>query len=93
MLIHDSFSSVGVTGAILTSLTWSPRWRYLGRTGSMTEFRRSRLGPAEVVTNVARQLRELPWFVRNVVYKALIVGHQRQLAVRLGHDPAQEWPF
>ncbi len=27
LLIHDSFSSVGVTGAILTSLTFSsPRW-------------------------------------------------------------------
>ncbi len=93
LLIHDSFSSVGVTGAILTSLTWSRRWRYLGRTGSMTEFRRSRLGPAETVTNVARQLRELPWFVRNVLFKGLILGHQRHLAVRLGHDPAQEWPF
>ncbi len=93
LLIHDSFSSVGVTGAILSSLTFSPRWRYLGRAGSMTEFRRSRLTPVERVTNVARQLAELPWFVRNVTYKALIVAHLRGLAVRLGHDPAQEWPF
>ena len=93
LLIHDSFSSIGVTGAILASLTFSPRWRYQGRTTSMTEFRRSPLGPAEQVTNVGRQLRELPWFVRNVVFKALILAHQRPLAIRLGHDPAQEWPF
>src|SRR5215203_4674336 len=31
MLIHDSFSSIGVTGAILTSLTPSSEWRYVGR--------------------------------------------------------------
>jgi predicted O-methyltransferase YrrM len=93
LLIHDSFSSVGVTGAILTSLTWSRRWRYLGRSGSMTEFRRSWMGPGEQVTNVARQLRELPWFVRNVAFKALILAHLRPVAIRLGHDPDQAWPF
>jgi predicted O-methyltransferase YrrM len=93
LLIHDSFSSIGVTGAILSSLTFSRRWRYVGRAGSMTEYRRSPVEWADRFANVARQLSELPWFARNVVYKALILAHQRDLAVRLGHDPALQWPF
>jgi predicted O-methyltransferase YrrM len=93
LLIHDSFSSVGVTGAILTSLTLSPRWRYVGRAGSMTEYRRSRLGGIDWLTNVGRQVAELPWFARNVAFKALILGRQRPLAIRLGLDPDQAWPY
>jgi predicted O-methyltransferase YrrM len=93
LLIHDSFSSVGVTAAILTALTFSSHWRYVGRSGSMTEYRRSPLRGSERAGNAARQLGELPWFARNVLYKALIVAGLRSVAVRLGHDPAQEWPF
>jgi hypothetical protein len=40
MLIHDSFSSVGVTLAILRELVWSDQWRYVGRARSITEYRR-----------------------------------------------------
>ncbi len=40
MLIHDSFSSVGVTLAILRALALGRRFRYVGRSGSMTEYRR-----------------------------------------------------
>lgn len=93
LLIHDSFSSVGVTGAILAVLTFSPRWRYLGRAGSLTEYRRSRLGPIDRLTNVARQLAQLGWFARNVTYKVLISAKLRPVAIRLGHDPTQQWPF
>jgi predicted O-methyltransferase YrrM len=93
LLVHDSFSSVGVTAALLSSLTFSRRWRYVGRAGSMTEYRRSPVYGAERVGNAARQLAELPWFARNVVYKALILIGRRDVAIRLGHDRDQEWPF
>jgi predicted O-methyltransferase YrrM len=93
LLIHDSFSSIGVTGAILTALTFSGRWRYMGRATSMTEYRRSRLHGTERATNAARQLAELPWFGRNVVYKVLVTARLRPLAVRLGMDPTQDWPY
>jgi predicted O-methyltransferase YrrM len=92
LLIHDAFSSVGVTGAILRALTFSRRWRYIGRVGSMTEFRRSSMTPAEWPANAGRQLLELGWFARNVLFKALILGHRRDLALRLGLEPDQQWP-
>ena len=34
MLVHDAFSSIGVTLALLTSTVLDGRWRYLGRAGS-----------------------------------------------------------
>jgi len=73
MLVHDSFASIGVTLATLASLTFGSRWRYVGRTGSLAEYRRDRLrGPARAA-NAARQLAQLPWFARNVAIKVLIV--------------------
>ena len=93
LLIHDSFSSIGVTGAIMTALTGSSRWRYLGRAQSMTRYRRERLSVAERIANAARQLAELPWFARNVLFKVLVTARFRRVAVALGMDPTQEWPF
>ena len=39
MLIHDSFSSIGVTLAILRELIAGRRFRYVGRSRSMTIYR------------------------------------------------------
>jgi len=72
MLIHDSFSSIGVTGAIARELLLSKRFTYVGRSGSMTEYRRA--SPASVGGNVAKQAAQLPWFAKNVVLKGLIAS-------------------
>ena len=69
MLIHDSFSSIGVTLAILRHLVWSRRFAYVGRTGSLAEYRRARAG----LGSAARQLAQLPWFARNVLVKLALV--------------------
>lgn len=92
LLIHDSFSSVGVTAALLTQLFFSGRYRYIGRAGSMTEYRRVRLGLVERLGNAGRQAAQLPWFARNVVIKALILAHLGRFTRYLGHrEPT--WPF
>jgi predicted O-methyltransferase YrrM len=92
MLIHDSFSSVGVTLALLTQLFFSGRYRYVGRSGSMTEYRRERLGLGGRLANVGRQAAQLPWFARNVVIKVLIVAKLGRFTRFLGHrEPT--WPF
>lgn len=70
MLIHDSFSSIGVTAAIASVLVTSREFRYVGRRGSLTEYVRA--APASVASNAARQVAQLPWFAKNVVLKGLI---------------------
>ncbi len=73
MLIHDSFSSVGVTLAILRSLVFGGRFRYVGRARSMTIYRADlSANPSARLRNAGRQLAQLPWFVRNVALKVLI---------------------
>ena len=92
MLVHDSFSAIGVTLAMLTSLAFGSQWRYLGRTSSLAEYRRERLGLAARVVNAARQLAQLPWFGRNVIVKAAIVTRLRPLARAMGHR-GDHWPY
>lgn len=92
MLIHDSFSSIGVTLAILAELLASPHWRYEGRAGSLTAYRRTAQSPGARVLSAVRQLAQLPWFARNVVIKVLIVTGRREWARRLGHD-GETWPY
>lgn len=93
MLIHDSFSSVGVTLAIARELMFGSRWRYVGRARSLTEYRadldgtwRSRLG------NSARQALQLPWFVKNLLVKVTISCRLGGLMKKVtGREP--EWPY
>jgi predicted O-methyltransferase YrrM len=92
MLIHDSFSSIGVTFAILSSLLLSPRFRYVGRAQSMAKYRRVQPGEGGRVGNAGRQLAELPWFLRNVLIKVLITVHLAPLTRLLGHR-TRDWPY
>jgi hypothetical protein len=92
MLIHDSFSSVGVTSAIFSSLLLSGDWRYVGRSRSLAEYRREPVKGAARVTNVLRQLAEIPWFIRNVTIKVLLIVKLNKVAKLLGHD-GDAWPY
>ena len=93
LLIHDSFSSVGVTLAILCELVPGHRFRYVGRSRSLTEYRadldptgRSRL------VNGLRQCAQLPWFAKNLVIKVLLTAKLGRVVERLTGKPA-EWPY
>ena len=83
MLIHDSFSSIGVTLAIARLLLLGGEFRYVGRSRSLAEYRRDHLRPAARAANALRQLAQLPWFAKNVVLKVLTV-----LRLRSG-----DWPY
>lgn len=92
MLVHDSFSSIGVTLALLRAVIGRPGWRYLGRSGSLAEFERARLGGRERVANALAAAAQLPWFVRNVIVKALLVARLDGVARALGHRDGP-WPY
>jgi predicted O-methyltransferase YrrM len=94
LLVHDAFSSIGVTAALLSALALGSDFVYVGRTRSLAEYRRvgSRLRAAERARNAARQLAQLPWFARNVLVKLALVLRLRPLARALGHDSG-EWPY
>lgn len=72
LLVHDSFSSIGVTLAIATTLAQSGEFTYVGRSGSLAEYRRSPSG--SVGRSALLHARELPWFAKNVVLKGLIAA-------------------
>lgn len=93
MLIHDAFSSVGVTAAIAAELLFTGRWRYAGRSRSLAEYRREPLtGVRAHLANVGRQLAQVPWFARNLAIKALVVARLGKVARLLGHD-GETWPY
>jgi Methyltransferase domain len=91
LLLHDAFSSVGVTLAILRELVPGPRFRYVGRTRSLAEYRADLDGQGRL-GNAARQLAQLPWFARNLALKVLLTLGWGRLVRRLGR-PAPEWPY
>jgi predicted O-methyltransferase YrrM len=93
LLIHDSFSSVGVTLAILRELMLGTRFRYVGRSQSMTIYRADlSRGPGVRARNAGRQLLQLPWFVKNVALKAALLLGLGKVLTRLGR-PVPEWPY
>lgn len=92
MLIHDTFSSVGVTLAVMRLLFFSRSWRYRGRSSSMSEYRREDLSGVEMLGNAARQTAQLPWFARNLVVKVAIRFRIWPLARLMGHR-GRNWPY
>jgi predicted O-methyltransferase YrrM len=91
LLIHDSFSSIGVTLAQLAVLVFGGEFRYVGRSQSMAEYRRERVRGAARLASAGRQLLQMPYFARNVLFKVLITLKLRRVTVWLGGTG--EWPY
>lgn len=75
MLVHDGFSSVGVTLALLAAPAVDGGWRWDGRAGSLVRYRRV---PARRRRELARHAVHLPWFGWNLGLKALTVAGVRR---------------
>ena len=93
MLIHDSFSSIGVTLAIGRELIGGRRFRYVGRSRSLAEYRADLgSGGRARVVNALRQIAQLPWFAKNVALKVLLTLRLGGLIAKVtGRRP--EWPY
>jgi hypothetical protein len=68
VLIHDSFSSIGVTLGLLVHVLPGRRLRYVGRVGSLARFA---VGIPSAADRLAL-LAQLPWFVLNVLIKIVL---------------------
>ncbi|MDF1603133.1 class I SAM-dependent methyltransferase [Nocardioides sp. YIM 152315] len=86
VLVHDAFSSLGVTLGLLSVLPLSRRLRYVGRTGSLARIEVAPPTPADRL----RPLREVPWWLRNLVVKVLLRLRLRRAAGWLGHHGAAD---
>lgn len=93
MLIHDAFSSLGVTLAILRELSLGTTFRYVGRSRSLVEYRADLAPGARArLANAARQAAQLPWFVKNLALKVLLSAKLGGLLGKVtGRVP--EWPY
>jgi predicted O-methyltransferase YrrM len=94
LLVHDAFSSIGVTLALLRLLFLGREFTYRGRTRSLAEDRRAErpLRGLARARNAARQAAQLPWFARNVLVKVALVLRVPGLPRALGHR-SREWPY
>ena len=81
-LVHDAFSSIGVTTCLLVHVLPSRRLRLEGRVGSLALLELRTPSGADRRRFVA----QLPWFLRNVGLKVLLRLRLGGIARRLGHD-------
>lgn len=83
VLVHDCYSSIGVTLGVLAKVLPSRTLRYERRAGSLALFR---VGTPSVADRV-RIVREVPWWLRNVAVKVLLRLRLRTVAARaFGHE-------
>jgi predicted O-methyltransferase YrrM len=92
MLIHDAFNAVGVTLAQMRLLAASDRFRYVGRTGSLAEYRREDLSARGRLANVVAHLIEVPYVVRNQLVKVLVLAGLGRWTRWLGNR-SEGWPY
>jgi len=82
LFVHDAFSSLGVTTALLRELIGSGRLRYVGRTGSLALL----VPGAPSLVDRLRVVAELPWWLRNLTIKVLLRLRLHPLARAAGHE-------
>jgi predicted O-methyltransferase YrrM len=81
VLVHDAFSSFGVTLGLLSAVFTSDRLVYRGRVGSLARLTVGR--PS--LRDRLRVLDELPWFGRNLTVKVLLRLRLQPATRLLGH--------
>jgi len=93
MLVHDAYNANGVLLSQLRLLFFSGRWRYVGRTRSLAQYRREDLSAGDRLRNAVRQAGSLPYFVRNNLIKIALVARLRPVARLLGQPDEDAWPY
>jgi predicted O-methyltransferase YrrM len=69
LLLHDAFSAIGTTRAVLRRLWWSRRYRYVTSVRTLVEFRKQPRTALEAASDAVALSRRLPFFARMVAIK------------------------
>lgn len=69
LLIHDAFSAIGTTRAVLRRLWWNRRLRYVGCERTLLVFSREPRSVPAAAADALRLSRRIPFFVRMVAIK------------------------
>ncbi|TDV41757.1 class I SAM-dependent methyltransferase [Actinophytocola oryzae] len=88
ILVHDCFSSIGVTSGTVAKVLCGSRYSYVDRSRSLARFTVRRPGLADRWRVVA----QLPWFAGNVALKVLLRLRLRPVARLFGHRGSYD-PF
>jgi predicted O-methyltransferase YrrM len=88
VLVHDCFSSIGVTAGTLVKVLAGRRYTYVDRSRSLARF--AVRGPG--LADRWRVVAQLPWFLGNVCLKVLLRLRLRRVAGWFGHGGAYD-PF
>jgi predicted O-methyltransferase YrrM len=83
--IHDAFSSVGVTLAVLQRQLVDRRFRYLGSVGSLAAFRHESQTIVSAAVDALRLTGRLGYFVRNLAVKLALRRGWARVCRLLGH--------
>jgi predicted O-methyltransferase YrrM len=81
ILVHDCFSSIGVTLGTIAKILFGSRYTYVDRSRSLARFRLGRPGFADRL----RVVGQLPWFSWNVFIKILLRLRLNPVARLFGH--------
>lgn len=85
IFIHDAFSCIAVTKAILERHLFNRRWRYRGAAGSLVCFERTHASIAESAWDALRLTWRLGWLARNLAIKLAMRRGNTSLPRLLGH--------
>ena len=69
LLLHDAFSAVGTTEAVLERLWWSRDYRYVGHVRTLVEFRKERRSALQAAGDAIRLGGRLGFFSRMLAIK------------------------
>ena len=87
MLVHDAFSAIGTTRAVLRRLLWTRRYRYVGCVRTLLEFRKESRTLGEAATDAVQLSRRLAFFARMVAIKLARRRGLHALERRLMREP------
>jgi predicted O-methyltransferase YrrM len=88
VLMHDAYSSPGVTRAMFQAFFVSGRFSYLASQRSLVAFRCGQVAAGGRARSALQMLTGLPWFARNIAIKLAIRNGWKALPPLLGHRQA-----